>query len=142
MPEGGFAWDLLPLPEGPVGEYAVTGQAGIGALAQGEQPTAAAEFLAFFTNPESSEKLAQYFPPPRASLLNADTLSAANPLLTPEQIETVVVPGIENGTVRPSHTDSAQIAQQVRAALDDIWVADADIPAVLDATCESIAPLL
>ncbi|MDZ8170711.1 ABC transporter substrate-binding protein [Microbacterium xanthum] len=142
LPEGGFAWDLLPLPEGPVGEYSVTGQAGIGAMAQGAQPTAAAEFLAFFTNPENSEKLAQYFPPPRASQLNVETLAAANPLLTSEQIETVVVPGIETGQVRPSHTDSGQISQQVRASLDNLWVADADIPAVLESTCESIAPLL
>lgn len=142
LTEGGFAWNLLPLPEGPVGEYAVTGQAGLGVLSQGENTGIAADFLAFFTNPENAEKLAQYFPPPRTSLLNAETLAAANPLLTEEQIETVVVPGIENGVVRPSHTDSAQIGQQVRASLDDLWVADADIPAVLEATCAAIEPLL
>ncbi|KAF2418545.1 sugar ABC transporter substrate-binding protein [Microbacterium sp. B35-30] len=142
LEEGGFAWNLLPLPEGPVGEYAVTGQAGIGVMSQGENTQAAAEFLAFFTNPENAEKLAAYFPPPRTSLLNAETLAAANPLLSEEQIESVVVPGIENGEVRPSHTDSAEIGQQVRASLDDLWVADADIPAVLEATCSAIDPLL
>jgi multiple sugar transport system substrate-binding protein len=52
------------------------------------------------------------------------------------------VPGIENGQVRPSHTDSAEIGQQVRASLDDLWVADADIPAVLESTCSAIEPLL
>ena len=142
LAEGGFQWDLLPLPEGPEGEYSVVGQAGIGVLAQSDHTQAAAEFLAFFTNPENAEQLAAYFPPPRESLLNAETLSAANPLLTPEQIENVVVPGIESGVVRPSHTDSAEIAQQVRAGLDGLWVADADIEGTLAATCDSIESLL
>ncbi|GAB3149636.1 sugar ABC transporter substrate-binding protein [Microbacterium neimengense] len=142
LAEGGFAWNLLPLPEGPVGEYAVTGQAGLGVLAQGKNTAAAAAFLAFFTNPENAAQLAQYFPPPRTSLLNVDTLSAANPLLTAEQIESVVVPAVEDGVVRPSHTDSAEIGQQVRAALDGLWVADADIPGTLQKTCDAIEPLL
>ena len=71
-----------------------------------------------------------------------ESLSAANPLLTPEQIENVVVPGIATGEVRPSHTDSAEISQQVRAALDAIWTADADIASVLSTTCGDIESLL
>lgn len=142
LADGAFAWNLLPLPEGPDGEYSVVGQAGIGVLSQGKNTQAAAEFLAFFSNPENAKQLAEFFPPPRTSLLNADTLSAANPLLSPEQIENVVVPGIETGAVRPSHTDAAEISQQVRASLDDLWVADADIPGVLTATCGSIESLL
>ncbi len=142
LADGGFGWDLLPLPEGPEGEYSVTGQAGIGVLSQSANTQAAAEFLAFFTNPENSKQLAAYFPPPRESQLNAETLSAANPLLTPEQIENVVVPGIATGEVRPSHTDSAEISQQVRAALDAIWTADADIASVLATTCGDIESLL
>lgn len=142
LADGAFGWDLLPLPTGPEGEYSVTGQAGIGVLAQSANTKAAAEFLAFFTNPENSEKLAAYFPPPRESQLNAATLSAANPLLTPEQIENVVVPGIATGEVRPSHTDSAEISQQVRAALDALWTADADVASVLATTCGDIESLL
>jgi len=53
-----------------------------------------------------------------------------------------VVPAIEDGVVRPSHTDSAEIGQQVRAALDGLWVADADIPGTLQKTCDAIEPLL
>lgn len=142
LAEGGFGWDLLPLPEGPVGEYSMVGQAGIGVLAQGEHPDIATEFLAYFTSPENSEKLAQYFPPARESQLNAETLSAANPVLSADQIADVVVPGISTGVVRPSHTNSAEIGQQVRSALDAMWVADADIPAVLDSVCDAVEPLL
>lgn len=140
--EGDFDWDLLPLPSGPEGDYAVTGQAGIGVMAQGENTQAAADFLAFFTNPENARQLAEFFPPPRESLLNVDVLSAANPLLTPEQIENVVVPGIATGQVRPSHTGAAEIGQQVRASLDGLWTQDADVAAVLQATCGAIESLL
>ncbi|WP_127791983.1 ABC transporter substrate-binding protein [Agromyces sp. LHK192] len=140
--KGDFAWNLLPLPEGPEGEYSMIGQAGIGVLADGADAQAAADFLAFFTNPENSEQLAQYFPPPRESQLNTETLAATNPTLTPEQIEDVVIPGIQTGVVRPSHTDSAEIGQEVRSALDALWVADADIPGTLGDVCTAIDPLL
>jgi len=140
--ENPFSWDLVPLPAGPAGEYAVIGQAGIGVFANSQNPKEAADFLAFFTNPENSAKLAQFFPPARASLLNAEVLGAANPLLTPEQIEAVVVKGISTGVVKPGHAGFAEIQQTVRAALDAMWVADADVPAVLQSACDRIAPLL
>ncbi len=142
LADGGFEWDLLPLPEGPAGTYSVTGQAGIGVLARGENPEAAAQFLAHFSNPANSALLAQYFPPPRESLLNTEVLAAANPLLSAEQIENVVIPGIATGQVRPSHTDAARLGQEVRASLDGLWVPNADIPGVLQATCGSIESLL
>ena len=140
--ENPFDWDLVPLPAGPAGDYAVIGQAGIGVFAQGKNPDAAADFLAFFTNAENSRKLAQFFPPARASLLNAEVLGAANPLLSPEQIEAVVIKGISTGQVKPGHANFAEIQQTVRAALDALWVADADVPAVMQAVCDRLQPLL
>lgn len=140
--ENGFDWDLVPLPEGPAGKYAVIGQAGIGVFASGKNPQAAADFLAFFTNPENSKKLAQYFPPARASLLNAEVLGAANPLLSPEQISAVVIDGISTGAVKPGHSGFAEIQQTVRASLDALWVADADVAAVLKSACDRVQPLL
>lgn len=142
LEEDGFAWDLLPLPAGPAGEYAVIGQAGIGVLGQGDHPVQAADFLAFLTNPESSAKLAQFFPPPRQSLLNADTLAQTNPLLSAEQLQAVVIDGISTGVVKPSHTGQAEISQTVRAQLDAVWQPAADVAAVLGGVCEAIAPML
>jgi multiple sugar transport system substrate-binding protein len=140
--ENPFDWDLVPLPAGPAGEYAVVGQAGVGAFAAGANAPVAVEFLAYMTNPENSRKLAQFFPPARASLLNAQTLASTNPLLSAEQIENVVIAGISSGTVLPGHTNFAQIQQTVRASLDSLWVADADVPAVLQSVCDGVAPLL
>lgn len=142
LPEDGFDWDLVPLPEGPAGSYSVVGQAGVGVFANRPNTDAAVEFLSFMTNGENSQKLAQFFPPARASLLNTETLSATNPLLSPEQIENVVVDGITNGQVIAGRTNFAQIQQAVRASLDALWVADADVPAVLGNVCNSINPLL
>ncbi|MEU7820234.1 sugar ABC transporter substrate-binding protein [Catellatospora sp. NPDC049133] len=142
LKEAKFGWDLVPLPTGPKGAYAVIGQAGLGALKKGKNADVAADFLAFFTNPENSAKLAAYFPPPRTSLLTADTLAKTNPLLKPEQLQKVVIDGISTGVVKPSHTGQAEIAQAVRAALDPLWKPDADVKAVLGGVCSAINPLL
>ncbi len=142
LPKEGFAWDLVPLPKGPKGEYAVVGQAGIGVFKNSPRAKEAAEFLAYMTNPENSAKLAQYFPPPRKSLLNVETLAKTNPLLKPAQIESVVVKGIANGEVKPSHTGYAQISQVVRAGLDAVWTPQADVKASLAAVCQRLRPLL
>jgi multiple sugar transport system substrate-binding protein len=142
LKEDGFGWTLVPLPAGPSGSYAVIGQGGIGVLKKGKNAAAAQEFVKFFTSPANSEKLAQFFPPPRQSQLNADTLAKANPLLKPEQLQDVVIDGIENGVVKPSHAGSAEINQAVRSGLDPLWKPGADVTGVLKGVCTAINPLL
>jgi multiple sugar transport system substrate-binding protein len=137
-----FQWDLVPLPAGPKGTYGVIGQAGIGVLKKGKNADAAADFLAFFTSPENSAKLAQYFPPPRKTQLTADNLAKTNPLLKPEQLQKVVIEGVNIGKVKPSHTGQAELSQTVRAALDPLWKADADVRGVLGGVCSKIQPML
>ena len=142
LAEAEFGWDLVPLPAGPAGEYSVIGQAGLGVLTVAPHPEEAAGFLAYMTNPENSAKLAQFFPPPRESQLTAETLGQANPLLTPEQLQAVVIDRIENGVVKPSHTGQAQIDQAVRAALDPLWTPGADVASALAEVCAALDPLL
>lgn len=137
-----FAWDIVPLPAGPAGQQNVIGQAGIGVFANAANPTIAADFLAHFTNPENAAKLATYFPPPRESLLNAETLGAANPRLSAEQLQAVVVEGIQDAVTKPTHVNFARLQDTVRAQLDALWTANADVEAVLQSTCDTIAPLL
>lgn len=137
-----FSWDLVPLPQGPAGDYALIGQAGLGVMQAGKNAKVAAEFVAYMTNPENSAKLSQFFPSARKSLLNADVLKKTNPLLTEEQIENVVIRGISTGRVMPGHTGFAQIQQTVRSGLDSVWRPDADVPGTLQKICGQIAPLL
>lgn len=137
-----FDWDLVPLPKGPAGEYALIGQAGVGVLTGSKNAETAAKFIAYMTNPENSAKLSQFFPSARKSLLNAEILKKTNPLLSQEQIDRVVIAGIETGKVIPGHTGFAQIQQTVRAGLDSIWRPDADIPAATQAICGQIGRML
>ncbi|GAA0971873.1 sugar ABC transporter substrate-binding protein [Acrocarpospora macrocephala] len=137
-----FGWDLVPLPAGPKGDYAVIGQAGLGALKKSPNAAQAIDFLAFFTNPANSAKLAAYFPPPRASQLTTETLAKSNPLLKPEQLKEVVIDGIAKAVVKPSHIGQAELSQTVRAELDPLWKADADVKAVLDGVCAKIQPMI
>ena len=140
--DGAFEWDLVPLPAGPVGEYGWVGRAGIGVFASGKNPQLAADFLAFFSNKANVEKLAQFFPPARQSLLTTEVLAKANPLLSPEQIEAVVIRGIATGQSAPQVANFAQLDQTVRAALDAMWQPDADVAAVLQTVCDRVNPLL
>lgn len=142
LADASFEWDLVPLPAGPAGEYSVIGQGGLGVLTVAPHPEQAADFLAFMTGPENSAKLAQYFPPPRSSQLTAEVLGQANPLLSPEQLQSVVIDRIDSGVVKPSHTGQAQIDQAVRAALDPLWTAEADVEGVLAELCTAVDPLL
>ncbi|WP_254909848.1 ABC transporter substrate-binding protein [Micromonospora sp. NBS 11-29] len=142
LKEDGFGWDLVPLPAGPKGPYAVVGQAGLGVMKKSPHAEQAADFLAFFTNPTNSAKLAQFFPPPRTSQLTAETLGKTNPKLKPEQLQKVVIDGITNGVVKPSHAGQAELSQQVRAGLDPLWQSNADVKGVLDGICAKIQPLL
>ncbi|MGK9054450.1 ABC transporter substrate-binding protein [Neorhizobium petrolearium] len=137
-----FAWDLVPLPKGPAGEYALIGQAGIGVMQAGKNAETAAEFVAYMTSPENSAKLSQFFPSARKSLLNAEVLKKTNPLLSQDQIDKVVISGIATGKVIPGHTGFAQIQQTVRSGLDAVWRPDADIPGTLQKICGQIGPFL
>ncbi|MEU4722250.1 sugar ABC transporter substrate-binding protein [Nonomuraea dietziae] len=142
LKDDAFGWDLVTLPTGPKGEYSVIGQAGIGVIKKSKNAQAAADFLSFFTNPDNSAKLAQFFPPPRQPLLTADSLAKSNPLLKPEQLQEVVVDGITAGRVKPSHAGQAELSQAVRAGLDQLWQPNADVATVMNGVCTAIQPML
>lgn len=137
-----FNWSIVPLPKGPSADAKVIGQGGIGVLTKGKHAQTAADFLAFFTNPENSAKLAQYFPPARTSQLNAGALAKVSPLFTTAQLQSVVVDGITKGAVLPSHTNNAKITTLVQSALDPLWKADANVQSVLSDVCKAVGPTL
>jgi ABC-type glycerol-3-phosphate transport system substrate-binding protein len=139
---GSFKFGLSPLPAGPSGKYAVLGQAGVGVLAASKHPDQATDFLAYLTNPANAAKLAQFFPPPRKSLLTGAKLAENNKKLTAAQLQEVVVDQLPNAVTLPNHTSPAEIAQKGKTALDALWKADADIPAVLKSVCTAIDPIL
>ncbi|MDT0268588.1 sugar ABC transporter substrate-binding protein [Streptomyces sp. DSM 44915] len=137
-----FGWDFLPLPEGPAGTVPVMGQAGIGVLANGEHPDVAADFLAHFTNPENAAKLARFFPPPRESLLTTETLRAAAPTLTDEQLEDTLINPARSATTKVGHPRLSGMVDTIRASMDSLWTPEADVEAVLADVCSAIEPSL
>ncbi|TDD63252.1 sugar ABC transporter substrate-binding protein [Kribbella antibiotica] len=139
---GSFKFGLYPLPAGPKGKYSVIGQAGVGVLASSKQRDQAVDFLSYLSNPENAAKLAQFFPPPRKSLLTGAQLAANNKVLNAAQLQAAVVDQLPNAVTLPNHTSPAEIAQKGKTALDALWTASADIPAVLNSVCTAIQPVL
>lgn len=140
--DGSFAWDYLPMPEGPAGQVDVVGQAGVGVVARGDNPQAAADFLAYFTNEANSAQLAKFFPPPRESLLTVETISQAAPTLNEEQIQATIIDAAHAGITKPGHVAMSDVSEKVRVALDALWVPDGDAATVLDQVCSDIEPII
>lgn len=140
--DGSFDFDIYPLPAGPSGNYSVLGQAGVGVLKSSSHVQEATDFLAFLTNPENAAKLAQFFPPPRQSLLTGEELAKNNTKLNAEQLQSVVIDQLADAVTLPNHTSPAEIAQKAKTALDAMWTPDADIKTVLTSVCTAIEPLL
>ncbi len=138
----GFEWDFVPLPAGPAGQVSVVGQGGVGVLAQSDHPEVAADFLAYFTSPESSRLLAQFFPPPRTSLLTTDTLADAAPDLTAEQLQTTVIDQSVDAVTKAGHPQMSQINDPIRVRLDSLWAPEADAASVLAQVCTDIEPII
>lgn len=140
--DGAFKYSVYPLPTGPSGKYSVIGQAGVGVLKSSKHVPQATDFLAYLTNPANAAKLAQYFPPPRKSLLTGAKLAAVNKKLSAAQLQEAVIDQLNGAVTLPNHTKPAEISQKGKAALDAIWAKDADIKSVLGKTCDALQPLL
>lgn len=136
-----FAWDIAPLPLGPAGEAPTTGQAALAVFANSRNTAVALDFLAFLTNRDNSLTMGQFFPSARKSVLNSDTFLNGNSRLKADQMK-LVVDGISKGRVLAAHPNFSQIALASNAIFDELWTADADIPAVMAKACEVIQPLL
>lgn len=136
-----FEWSFLPLPAGPEGYHPIVGQAGVSVLERSENQDQAAGFLAYLTNPTNAELLAQFFPPPRESLLNVETLSQAAPKLSPEEIQSAIIDVVPDASVKPQHPVLSQFSDKVRAGLDPVW-SGGDVETAVTGICEQISPTL
>ncbi|MFE9885853.1 ABC transporter substrate-binding protein [Streptomyces scopuliridis] len=136
-----FDWSFLPLPAGPKGYHPIVGQGGMSVLERSGHKEQAAGFLAHLTNPTNAELLAQFFPPPRKSLLNVKTLSQAAPKLSPEAIQSAIIDVVPEASVKPQHPVLSQFSDKVRAGLDSVW-SGGDVKTAVTGICEQISPTL
>lgn len=137
-----FNWGFVPMPAGPDGDTPALYQSSFVAYESSKNPASAVDFVKFLTNPDNSAKLAQFFPSIRQSVSTAENLSEINGWLSPEQMETVVVRGLTDGEFVPVHVDQGRILSAISAPLDGMFVADADVAAVMQDVCGAIDPLL
>ncbi len=136
-----FAWDVAPMPTGPAGDASTIGQAGFVIYENSKNLAAAQDFIAFLTNAENSAIMGQFFPSARLSVLNSDAFLTGNERLDASQMQ-YVVDGIANGRILPSHPNFSKIDLAAKGVTDNLWSAEADVQAVLDELCTTIAPLL
>lgn len=141
MAEAGFEWGIAPLPSGPGGEAPVIGQAGLVVFDKGRNKEIAAEFVAHMTNKENVATMAQFFPPARKSVLEADAFINGNKLIPPEMMKNVAA-AIANGRVHPAHEKAPQILAAMAPRVDALWKANADVDAAIKGICSAIQPLL
>lgn len=137
-----FDWDFLPTPAGPAGTVPVVGQGAVGVVAQGRNAAIASEFLAHFTNPDSSRQLAAFFPPPRASLLTVDVLAPAATALSPEQLQGTVIDQAKQAVTKIGHAKMTELTDPMRAGLDALWQPTANVRAVLDDLTKVVQPII
>lgn len=141
--EGGpFEWGIVPYPSGPAGLTPPNiGQAAVVAFKNGANKEAAMDFVAFMTNKENVAKLAAFFPPARLSVLNSRIMVKVSSVLD-DEMAAVLTDGISRGRIVASHPEYEKIELAIIAQFGNLWVADADVQAVLEDACKAIAPYL
>jgi multiple sugar transport system substrate-binding protein len=142
LADASFAWDIAPMPAGPAGSADVIGQAAYVVFTNSPNREAAVDFLKFLTNKENTLRIAEFFPPIRASVLATDVLLSANPTIDPESMRTAVIEPTLTGRVLPAHPNFPTIDLTARPFFDTLWTPNADVQATMNALCEAIQPLL
>lgn len=142
LADADFAWDIAPMPAGPAGQSDVIGQAAFVVFRNSEHPEEAVDFVKFLTNEANTLRIAEYFPPIRASVLETDVLLQANPTIDPDSMQTAVINPTLSGRVLPSHPNYPTIDLTSRPFFDMLWTPDADVQSAMDQLCEAIQPLL
>jgi len=144
LDEADFDWGIAPMPSGPAGESPVIGQAAITVFngPNNSHQDIATDFVRFMTTQDGVAQMAPFFPPARLSVLNSEAFLTSNPRVSEDDMAAVIVPAIANGTVLTSHPRFPEIELTGAAALDTLWMPDADVAAAMDLYCQSITPFL
>lgn len=138
-----FDWDIVPTPGGPAGDVQALGQSAIVALSAGKNHEAALAFLAHLTKAENAARLSRFFPPARASLLNAEVLARSSGLLTEQQLGTIVDSITSNARIFPVAPNAASVANALDSALDEfVYAPDVDLDQALPKVCNAVEPVL
>lgn len=143
LAEATFNWGIAPTPPGPGGQTQQLGQTSFVVFKSGKNADVAAAFLAHLTKKASAEKLAQFFAPARSSLLTAENLSAAIPVLSAEQLEPIVEATLGDSRVAPVPNTGARANLALTEALDQFFYdPSADVVEAMENVCAKLNPAL
>lgn len=137
-----FKWDVAPMPAGPSGRLTLLGQAGYAVFAASKYPKQAADFVKFLSSVATMKRTAQFFPPPRGSLLNSSTFLNSNPLFQPDSLKLAVVRQVPNSRTLTVPANWPQINDLVVRNLERILRADSDVAGELKNICVGVNSLL
>ncbi|HEX2864822.1 MAG TPA: sugar ABC transporter substrate-binding protein [Deinococcales bacterium] len=137
-----FDWDIAPMPSGPSGRFTQLGQAGYVAFAGSKHPKEAGDFVKFMGSLTTMKRTAQFFPPPRKTLLNSSTFLNANPALKPASLRLAVINQVPNARTLIAPANWAQINDAVVNSLESILRPGSDVKQELTRVCQAINPLL
>jgi multiple sugar transport system substrate-binding protein len=143
--DGGFEWDVVRQPDGPMGYVPSLAQNGIAVFADSPNPDIAEGFLAHTLTRDNAIRFQVNTPSNRASTHTPEILTQAVPDLTPEQMERTVVKALHNeqNVFEYAHRNFGPLFTNSHQIFDGkMWKADADVQAVSDEICEAITPLL
>ncbi len=132
-----FEWGIAPTPSGPTGASPIIGQAAIVVFKDSPKKELAAEFLAYMTSKTGIEKMAEFFPPARNSVLNSTIFLDSNPRLDTHYMQ-IVANGINTGNVLPAHTNMAAIKSSTKGIFDELWKENANIEKIMNKICNRI----
>jgi multiple sugar transport system substrate-binding protein len=137
-----FAWDIAPMPSGPDGRFTQLGQAGYVVFAASKHQKEATDFVKYMASLTTMNRTAQFYPPPRRTLLNSSAFLRSSPLVKPESLRFAVVEQVQNARTLLVPANWAQVNDVVVNNLERMLRPGADVKQELTRVCQSIDPLL
>lgn len=142
LTDAGFAFDLVPQPEGSAGFDPFFGQAAVVAFSSGDDIDVASDFLAYISTTESSRRLMKFFIPPRASLLTPELVSESNPMISPAAAQRSLIDTLDTAEQLSFPLAIPELESAIRPVMDGLWQPEADVAAVLAEVCDVAEPIL
>ncbi len=139
-----FEWDVIRAPDGPLGYVPSRAINPFVVFKDVAHPDLAAELAVYMASPGPSARWG-VSASPRESLNSAERLAENLPAFTPEQIERSELAAVsaEQFVQEYAHINYGPLKSELQRLFDSqLWVAGADVPAVMESICGEIAPFL
>ncbi|WP_216326772.1 ABC transporter substrate-binding protein [Deinococcus aestuarii] len=136
-----FKWDVAPMPSGPSGRKTLLGQAGYAVFSASKHPREAQDFIKYLSSRAVMQRTAQFFPPPRRSLLNSSTF-LKNPLISEASLRDAVLKQVGSARTLIVPTNWTQVNDVVVRNLERTLRPSANVGQELGRVCNEVDAVL